>query len=64
MGIILETKTFEVTRLISLLREALLFLLHEKVHFPLWGELNLQIVTAEDTLAEILFPSGFFKSPL
>lgn len=34
MSIILETKTSEVTKLSSSLREALLFLLHEKIQFP------------------------------
>lgn len=49
MSIILETKTFEVTKLIS----SFSFCYMKKYNFPLQIELNPQIVTAEDILAKL-----------
>lgn len=48
-SIILETKTFEVTKLIS----SFSFCYMKKYNFPLQIELNPQIVTAEDILAKL-----------
>lgn len=55
MGIILENRTFEVTRVISPLRQALSFCYMKNYNFPLWGELSLRVITAEDTPAKFRF---------